>query len=223
MSYCTLCGEEKPENFFTKRKDRPGKPQSHCKKCKAATLRNSRTKDKEMISSSRFNQVYASLSAQARRVYDATPILTPWSASYIYSEIQRTGTSFKDQHTVLGCLNSLIAAGLVAEPDKGAFVRTAVKNKNADLPEPEPIATAASDTSKTTETQKQTMTSPKPAHSPVAILSTLATRAKAVSDAIRKLADDIETAALEIEENISVGEAEVAKLKQFQQLLKSLS
>lgn len=165
----------------------------------------------EMISSARFKQIHNGMTALAQKVYAAVPISEPWSTSYIHSEMLRNGGSTKDFRTVAGCLNSLIEAGLVLEPVRGTFIRSQVKEK--------PTNTV------TAETLKEPMSSTPTAKiekSPVAILSGIAGRAKAASEVLRKLADDIETAALEIEENNTARDADISKLKQLQQLLKGL-
>ena len=64
-----------------------------------------------------------------------------------------------------------------------------------------------------TKPAQTTATEPR---APMAILSDLAARLKA-------LADDLETAALEIDEHIAAKDVDAAKLKQLQTLLKSLS
>lgn len=169
------------------------------------------------MNQSRFEAVHRGLTAQAKKVYDSIPCRDGWNPSQVMQDLRRRNISMSDMHVVMGCINSLIGAGLIAEPERGLFMRTPIREKPTEkqIQQPELI-----------ETPKENMMpapAAKPTRSPVAILSVIASRAKAASDTMRKLADDIETAALEIEENIAAGDADTAKLKQLQQLLKSLS
>jgi hypothetical protein len=166
----------------------------------------------EMISSSRFKQIHIGLYALAQKVYSAVPISEPWSTSYIQCEMQRNGGSNKDMSIISGCLNSLVASGLIVEKERGTFMRAPVKDKPIDKQSEQP----------TSKKEPMATLSPKTHRSPVAILSAISTRANVTADALKKLAEDIEMAALEIEESISLGDAETQKLRQLQQLLKSL-
>lgn len=222
MKTCITCKEEKPESSFGNRTDRPS-TRSYCKTCGLAySCKSLQLKKERMISSSRFKQVHVGLSALAQKVYAAVPISEPWSASRIHSEMQRNGGSTKDLHIVMGCINSLIASGLVSEPERGTFIRSPVKDKPTEkqAPQPEPKKEPMTTTAKTT---------PK-ASTPIEMIAPIAgaLRLEAIGMAqqakrLEEWADSLETKALEIEENNAAGDADTAKLKQLQQLLKSLS
>ena len=103
-----------------------------------------------------------------------------------------------------GCLNSLKEAGLVVESLRGCFQRVAIK------PEKETVI------QKTMQPKTPMMPIKPPAvRAPMLVLSELSAR-------FRVLADDMETAALEIDEMFTAKSAGAEKLAQLQQLLKSI-
>lgn len=158
-----------------------------------------------MISASQFERRHSALSVNCKKVYAAVPISEPWSVSYILSEIQRLSSFTSNMRVVTGSLNALKASGLVLEPEPSLFVRAPVKPPKS----PDEIATTEEETTMPAPTPKQP-------RNPMAILSELATRCKA-------LADEIETAALEIDEYVAAKDADSGKLKQLQALLKGLA
>lgn len=163
-----------------------------------------------MLSPVKYQERLKNLSAIAAKVYAAVPASEPWSMSYINSELQRTGGITRDTRLLHGCLNSLKLAGLISEPERGVFIRVPVR---ADKPKTQPDPTQ-----KTQTTEEKPMPAPtqKQPRNPMAILSELATRCKA-------LADEIETAALEIDEYVTAKDVDAGKLKQLQALLKGLA
>ncbi len=163
-----------------------------------------------MISQSRFEQRFKSMTAIAQKVYAAVPMVEPWSPSFICSEMQRLGSSTRDSRVVEGCLNTLKEAGLVLEPSRRVFIRSPIK--------PDPIIPPQKDQAMTnaiTLTASKTDKTEKKSRAPIAILSELATR-------LKKLSDDMEIAALEIDDYITSKDADAEKLKQLQVLLNSL-
>lgn len=160
------------------------------------------------ISASKFQAAHKLLLAIAQKVYAAVLASELWSTSYIHSEMARLGSSTRDVAVVLGCLNTLKSAGLVIEPQRNTFIRSPVKSEK---PAAEPAA-------QINPQQKELMTPAKTeeARSPMIILSGIASR-------FRALADEVETAALEIDELFTAKSASAEKLAQLQQLLKGLS
>ena len=154
-----------------------------------------------MISASQFERRHSALSVNCKKVYAAVPISEPWSVSYILSEIQRLSSFTSNMRVVTGSLNALKASGLILEPEPSLFVRAPIKPPKS----PDEITT----------TEEEDMSKAAPIEKP-AILSELATRCKA-------LADEIETAALEIDEYVTAKDVDAGKLKQLQALLKGLA
>ena len=165
-----------------------------------------------MISASQFERRHSALSVNCKKVYAAVPISEPWSVSYILSEIQRLSSFTSNMRVVTGSLNALKASGLILEPEPSLFVRAPVKPPKG-----------AEEITTTTEEEEMSKTAPieksvkqaEPRNT-MAVLSELAARCKA-------LADEIETAALEIDEYVAAKDADSGKLKQLQALLKGLA
>lgn len=179
-----------------------------------------------MMNQARFNSVYNGLTSIAKKVYEAVPISEPWDTKKIVSEIHRCGTN-PDPSIIAGCLNSLIAAGLVHEPSAKMFVRVPVKAKptreapaDQENPRPAPVTNEIPATVTTKQPQA------KQSEQPTDILekmSALAGRVNHVRAYLDQLASDIETTALEIEEQMAQREKDMAKLRQLQALLKDLT
>ena len=165
-----------------------------------------------MLSPVKYQERLKNLSAIAAKVYAAVPASEPWSMSYINSELQRTGGITRDTRLLHGCLNSLKLAGLISEPERGVFIRVPVRS---DKPK-----TQSERTQQPTTTEDNKMPAPAPAaktpRNPLTILNELAAKCKT-------LQDEIELAALEIDEYVTAKDGDAAKLKQLQALLKSLS
>lgn len=163
-----------------------------------------------MLSPVKYQERLKNLSAIAAKVYAAVPASEPWSMSYINSELQRTGGITRDTRLLHGCLNSLKLAGLISEPERGVFIRVPVR---ADKPKTQPAPTQKT---QTTEEKKMPAPVAQTPRNPLAILNELAAKCKT-------LQDEIELAALEIDEYVTAKDGDAAKLKQLQTLLKSLS
>lgn len=163
-----------------------------------------------MLSPVKYQERMKNLSAIAAKVYAAVPASEPWSMSYINSELQRTGGITRDTRLLHGCLNSLKLAGLISEPERGVFIRVPVR---ADKPKTQ---SERIQQPTTTEDKKMPAPAAKTPRHPLAILNELAAKCKT-------LQDEIELAALEIDEYVAAKDGDAEKLKQLQTLLKSLS
>lgn len=166
------------------------------------------------------NAVYQSrvngLSAIAKKVFSVVPISEAWPPRQISAELTRATGSAADQRIVSGCLNTMINLGLVTEPKPNTFRRVAMK-------EAKPESNCVIEKTKPAEieivaTQKQT----KPV-SAIESLSLIAARALNIATNIKQLASDIESAAIDIDEQAKNDKSDTEKLKQLQALLKSLS
>lgn len=162
------------------------------------------------MSPTRFNVLFSGVTSIAQKVYGVVPKTEPWALPQIHAEFARTGGSV-DRRVLQGCLRALTEAGLVNEKPGSKFMCVPVRpvpekdEKEVVMPEPTPA--------------------PKPATSSglTSKLSLIAARANAAAESLRTLADDIELAALEIEDRLTENNADSQKLKQLQQLLKSIS
>lgn len=158
------------------------------------------------MNNARQKAIEDSLTGIARKVYEATPLNEQWSAQQICTELFRTGHR-TDLHTVSGCLNSLIASGLIREATRNGFTRVA--------PKPQPQLAAVQE-------QPQPASEPSKPADPLSRLASLAEKARALSGDLKTLATEIESAALDVESRIELEHADTAKLRQLQQILKGL-
>lgn len=140
------------------------------------------------------------LSSIARKVYEYVPIGEPWTATQINSEVHRRTGSRLDHVILLGCLRSLVDSRLITEPQSLSFVRVQMKGR--------PIL-------KTVAPVEVKAEVPSAPSDPIELLG-------ALSDKLRSVADEIDATALAIVASMSKGEEELKKLRQLQQILKSL-
>jgi hypothetical protein len=153
----------------------------------------------------RAQSLQAGLTSVSAKVYNCVPIETEWTAAQIQSELFRQGVN-RDRRVVEGCLANLLADSLIREPHPGVFTRTIVREKGK-LSIVAPVEEFA-DTTPVTIKEEEMRT-------PIDILTDLTVMA-------RNLVQAIEAAAIEIEEQFNSNSEETKKLKQLQQLLKSL-
>lgn len=167
------------------------------------------------MNKSKFDSAFRGMTMQAKKVYECVPIVESWAPAQIMSELHRRNISMSDMHVVLGCLNSMIDVGIVVEIPRGKFKREAIRPKC----EVKPFADPAIQTIQEPKLNK-TVTEPGPAPTPATsnpldLLGNLAQR-------LRALADDAEQIAMAIAGQAEKNDAETAKMRQLQALLKSL-
>lgn len=160
------------------------------------------------MTAARIRLLESQQSGVAKKVYDAVPLNEIWSIKQIVHELQRQGVA-RDISIVQGCLKSLKDTGLIKEASPGCFQR--VKPRA----EPEPA-------------KKDLIMATMPASSsqpvdPVDKLAAIGTKLRGLAQTFAQLADDIDEAALALDEKASGNDEELAKLRQLKGLLKSLS
>lgn len=164
------------------------------------------------MNESKFDSAYRSLTVQAKKVYDCVPISESFDAAQIIGELHRRNISMSDKHVILGCMNSLIDIGLVKEVSRGVFIREVIRKK-IELKEHE---VKQIEIEKDVKVKQQTPVTNTPAVvSPLDLLGDFANR-------LRTLADDAERIAMIIAGQAEKNDAETAKLRQLQAILKSL-
>lgn len=167
-----------------------------------------------MISNTRFKQLYTTLNAPVKKVYEAVPLAESWTSSQIITEIARLGYSMRDPKAIIGCLDTLKRQGLIVEPTRGNFLRVEVKETSAFEPiQPEP--------------REKKMASNKPVtqikHTNLDRLMILSDKANALAAQVKTMAAELESVALEIEAEIQENLTSAQKLKQLQDLLKGMA
>lgn len=161
------------------------------------------------MNNQRFQSIYEGLSTVCKKVYEAVPIQDAWTAQQIKNELERRQSGVtRDAHVFAGCLNSLVHSGVVTEMPKGKFKRVKVTIK--DLTQP------AQEEKEAPPVTKAEVKATPSALSTIDRLSVLALQ-------LKSLAGEIETAALEIEEQNAVNAEGRKKLEQLQALLKGIA
>lgn len=137
------------------------------------------------------------LTGQLSKLYDAIPLQDAWTISQIHSELHRNGSSmeYKVVHAVL---NQLVDRGLVTQIKNGLYKRLHAAEVNQPKPKSTNMATA-----------KKQLT-------PIEILAELAAKA-------RQFANELDNAAIDIEQEFQTSSAQSKKLKQLQSLLKDIA
>ena len=167
-----------------------------------------------MTTATRITALTRGLNPSHRKVYDAVPITEAWSQSEIFAEVTRaTGTAPAHESMKL-ILENLVERGLAKRDAQGRYQRIvpgpAVPTKTAEQLEPaeeaasvEPIAPAAPVT-------------------PMDLLAGLAQSVRDLAASMTRLADDIDGAALTVEEHLEKARSETVKLRQLRELLTSI-
>lgn len=170
------------------------------------------------MNEARFNAVYSGLTSIARKVYDATPIASEWTASAICAELRRNGINV-NLKTVQGCLSSLIGSGLVDERKLGHFIRTPVRAAKTVTSEMKTVH-AMSAPQENLELPLNTKT--PAARTPIDELAELMAEAEKISNDAKKLAENIIVVGSRVEEQMAKDRSDLARLRQLQNLLKEL-
>ena len=213
MKACTICKCSKPNTDFNKNSRANDGLKSYCRACQANLKRIYLEKKEEEMNLAKFESKHKNLNSQLKKVFDATPMKEPWAAAVISAEMRRTGTGGADLRATMGCLDNLVCQGLVEEVGKGLFQRVLVKEKQATESRHAEFETPSQEPEM--HQKPATASVAAPAMNPIDKLSKLATR-------LRDLANDMESAALELAEQAEKNEHETAKMRQLQALLKSL-
>lgn len=163
------------------------------------------------------------LTGIARKVLESTPVAESWTVQRIYAELRRLGHS-TEFSTVSGCLTSLREQGLVTELRGCEYQRMTPRPKlvtpPAPAPETEPQQEAATSPATTTAAAKPAA---KPELHPLKQVEALAAEARAIAQRAGDLAARIEDLALDFEQRMEVVASETKKLRQLQELLRSIA
>ena len=167
-----------------------------------------------MISQTRFKQMFNTLNAPVKKVYEAVPVSEAWTSTQIIAEISRLGYSMRDSKAIIGCLDTLKRQGLIQEPERGSFIRVEVKETTTFDKFIE-------------ETKEKTMATSKPVtqikQSNLDRLINLSEKANGLAAQMKAMATELENVALEIEAEIQENSTSAQKLKQLQELLKGVA
>lgn len=162
------------------------------------------------MTTTRTAAVLAGQTAIAQKVFAAIP--PSRSNAYTAFEISRclaaVGGSSPNIHVLRGCLATLKACGLIKEVVPGSFRRAELKDKEkVEMPK---SAVVMAIPAKAVEA------------SPLELLSGIASKLRAAAGGLGALADELDAAAIAIEDRAAAGAHELAKVKQIATLLKEL-
>ena len=177
-----------------------------------------------MLSAVRHQALLSGVTSLAQKVYGAVPITESWTHQQIFQEVSRLNISAA-YAIVSGCLNSLIAAGLVNEPTPGSFRRVGVR---AAKPKPEAPAPAPTvpPVPPVPPQEKAPMTSTAAAPAapaPIDRIGALAARVAQMAADLKTLATDIGEAACDAQAQLELSADDSNKLRQLQAILKTVA
>lgn len=167
-----------------------------------------------MMNSARLDELERSISGVAKKVLHIVPVAEPWTPKEIHAEAIRSGHNI-DRRTLEGCLNSLRDTGLVREPDHGSFIRVTARPQVSVVPA-------------TVEVPKHLLAAKKVApagekdQEPLEKLAAIATALRAHAKSSLELAERVEAVGIEVSDQIQRVQEGGAKLKQLQEVLKSI-
>lgn len=143
-------------------------------------------------------------------VFQVIPLQEHFTVNQIVSELARTGKNYSF-NSIIGYLKTLTERKLIKETKDG-YIRTVKQSEpKLNLIQGSQLVPVTNNSNENTE--KAVMTTKT---APLELLAELSQKA-------RELADSLDNAALEIEQQFQASEAQSAKLKQLQALLKDIS
>lgn len=158
-----------------------------------------------------------SLNGVAAKVLAVVPLAEPWTVSGICSELYRQGSRI-DFNIVQGCLRALESSGHVKENPLGMFRRTTVAAGDEPMHKPTPVTPAPSPKVVAMPLPEKT-----PEREPLDTIGAFAQRLRETGRALIMQAEELERLGIEYEQRVESAGEDGAKLRQLQNLLKSLS
>lgn len=155
--------------------------------------------------------------SMARKLFEFVPIADEWTEFQIANEMRRVTGSAPDLKVARGCLRDLADSGLIrrrGDQFRRSQAQEKTQQKEAEMPAAKVVTTL------------QLKPAAKAAPSPIEILGDIAgsivALSKSVAEQLQQLASRVEEAAIQIEQGQEANAANLQKLKQLQQLLRSL-
>lgn len=156
------------------------------------------------MNSARMKSLEEGLTGISRKIFEATPIAEAWTPHQISAEfIRRTG-SHPDMKTLRGCLDSLCESGLVKESHGQLFQRVVIREK---------LATIKLVKDEPTILNKETNIKTGNEDDVLGFMSHIGHK-------MRAMADEIDEAALKVQERLSKKDKHSAALAQLKEMLR---
>jgi hypothetical protein len=184
----------------------------------------------------KFQRTLDGMTTISRKIFEFVPIGESKTASQIVTAMRNTSTR-PDLKTATGCLNSLKDAGLVKEPERGLFVQVVPREippgvinyvpppvippeaapnwSKQEMPVPSKTVVPLAESRAPAERRSFAELAGDPPLSPAQKFGDLATSLRLKAQNLIRLADDIDAAALEFEQQV---EDATTKLQQFNAL-----
>ncbi len=141
----------------------------------------------------------------AQKRFQFVPIAEEWGAAQIGQTMTRACGSQTDPRTLLGCLGQLTESGLIRATRRGMFQRAPISQPSAPQPQKQ-------------EKEIKVMTAPAAPKATTSAIDLLA----GLAQKLRAVANDIDAAALAIEEGQAKNSQEAKELAQMKAQLKAL-
>lgn len=172
----------------------------------------------DSMKQAKLDEAIKGLTGIARKVLDVVPIQEYWSMPQIVSEIGRLG-SRPDHNVVRGCLRSLSDQGLIKRKgptEKEVYCKVTAK------PADEHVKSTPEIFVNPQATRVIEMPHPASNKDTLGKLAALSADARLISDRLLSLARSLDDLAIEVEERIQSAAQGSEKLKQLQDLLRSI-
>jgi hypothetical protein len=168
-----------------------------------------------MGTAAKLKQAEDGLTQIAKTVLSAVPIAEPWSLEQVKNELVRKKQAIAENSVNL-CLQNLRGLGLVSEPKRGMFVRVSDKPKIELVAKAQPAAPGAPTLS------PLPLVAEKGAAETIDRLASVAAAMRALAAQAQAAASEIEDVALDVEARVQGIRSDALKLRQLQDLLKSI-
>lgn len=160
------------------------------------------------------DQILDSQTSNAKKVYECIPSADFWTGPQIAAELFRQGSK-QDTNRVMGCINTLVDAGLVRE--RGKKFQRAYTFPLVEAPKQQQKLTTQPPPPKP---EPKDMPAPPSTTPAPAMASDPLLRMLQHADYLRRLADDIELAAMEAQQQNEEAKKKGRRFEQLQTLLK---
>lgn len=171
-----------------------------------------------MTAASRLVSIERGLNGIARKVLEAVPIAEAWTQQQVMAEMKRLHGTAQAFDVVQGSLSHLAEVGLVKHT-AGLYQRVAVKRTLTTV---QSMAREAFDGADEGGVDIDAAHKNSPPLSPIDKLANLGATAREMSRALARLADEIDAAAIEVDEQVKEAGAGSEKLRQLRELLAGL-
>ena len=171
-----------------------------------------------MLSEARRKRMLDAQTSTAQKVYGIVPHEDVWTQQQCASELVRIGAAI-DFKILLGCLDTLVRAGLIREVGRGRFVREQVRKRAPEAAKPIALETEGEiilNADVKTEVKKM------PPIEAIDQLANIAAQMKIAGNSLLALSRQLDDVALDIEAKAAKGGEDIQQLRLLRETLKGL-